>query len=127
MSEAKALSAVLALYTSDAVLKKYLMHHLKEGEEKEILHGKAVLHPLKNPGAILGMGKEHPGKLNGVVTAMLGIVGLRLWKLSEAASGRYFMDFKQKKGTWHGKSRYDASGCRWSWQSDRPCLSGVCG
>lgn len=83
MSEAKALSAVLALYTSDAVLKKYLMHHLKEGEEKEILHGKAVLHPLKNPGAILGMGKEHPGKLNGVVTAMLGAVGLRLWTLSK--------------------------------------------
>ena len=82
MSRTKALSTVLALYASDAVLKKYMMHHLKEGEEKEILHGKAVLRPLKNPGAVLGMGKEHPSELNGVVTAMLGAVGIRLWTLS---------------------------------------------
>ena len=82
MSRARALSAVLTLYTSDAVIKKYMKHHLREGEEKEILGGKAVLHPLKNPGAILGLGKEHQKELNGVVAAMLGGLGVRLFTLS---------------------------------------------
>ena len=83
MSRARSLSAVLTLYTSDALIKKYMKHHLHEGEEKKILGGKAILRPLKNPGAILGLGKEHPKELNRVVAAMLAGLGIRLYRISK--------------------------------------------
>ena len=71
MSRAKTLSAVLALYAGDEAVKKYMMHHLKDGEEKPVLGGKAVLHRLENPGAAMGIGKEHQKLLNISVGAML--------------------------------------------------------
>ena len=83
MSQAKLLSTVLTLYTSDALIKKYMKHHLREGKEKKILGGKVILRPLKNPGAILGLGKEHQKELNGVVAVMLTGLGIRLCILSK--------------------------------------------
>ncbi len=87
MSKAKTLSALLALYTGDALVKKYMVHHLKKGEEKPVLGGRAMLHRLENPGAALGLGKEHQTLLNLSVAALLGGMGLQLFKPGEDTEG----------------------------------------
>ena len=81
MSKAKTLSAVLALYTCDEAIKKYMVHHLEKGVDKPVLGGKAVLHRLENPGAALGLGKDHRKALNLSVGAMLAVLGTRLFSL----------------------------------------------
>lgn len=80
MSRAKTLSAVLALYAGDEAVKKYMVHHLKKGEEKPVLGGKAVLHRLENSGAAMGFGKEHQKTLNLFVGAMLAVLSVRLFR-----------------------------------------------
>ena len=86
MSRAKTLSAVLALYAGDEAVKKYMMHHLKDGEEKPVLGGKAVLRRLENPGAAMGIGKEHQKLLNISVGAMLGVLSIRLFQAEKKGS-----------------------------------------
>lgn len=83
MSRAKTLSAVLALYAGDEAIKKYMMHHLKDGEEKPVLGGKVLLHRLENPGAAMGLGKKHQKLLNAFVAAMLSVCGMRLFQLDK--------------------------------------------
>ena len=85
MSRAKTLSAVLALYVGDEAIKKYMMHHLKDGEEKPVLGGKLRLHRLENPGAAMGLGKEHQKLLNAFAAAMLAILGVRLFQLDKTS------------------------------------------
>lgn len=78
MSIAKTLSAVLVLYAGDEAVKKYMVHHLDKGEEKPVLGGKAILYRLENPGAAMGLGKDHQKALNLFAGSMLGILGARL-------------------------------------------------
>ena len=87
MSRAKTLSAVLALYAGDEAVKKYMVHHLEKGEEKSVLGGKAVLHRLENPGAAMGLGKEHPKALNLCVGAMLTALFVRLLRADKTPGG----------------------------------------
>ena len=75
MSRAKTLSAVLALYVGDEAIKKYMMHHLKDGEEKTVLGGKLRLHRLENPGAAM----------NALAAAMLAVLGVRLFQLDKTS------------------------------------------
>ncbi|HCT92037.1 MAG TPA: hypothetical protein DF613_11765 [Lachnospiraceae bacterium] len=74
----RALTVVLALFAGDGAIKKYMCHHLREGEKKPVCGGWLVLRRLKNPGAVLGFGKGRQRELNLASGGMLAALLARL-------------------------------------------------
>ena len=74
----KELTMALTLFSGDGVIKKYMRHHLKEGERRPVCGGCFVLRRLKNPGAVLGFGKNRQRELNLVSGGMLAALLVRL-------------------------------------------------
>lgn len=72
------LTVALALFSGDEVLKKYMRHHLKEGERKPVCKGRLTLRRLKNPGAVLGFGRDRQRELNLISGGMLAALLVRL-------------------------------------------------
>lgn len=74
----KGLTMVLALFSADGMIKKYMCHHLREGERIPVWGGRLMLRRLKNPGAALGFGKNRQRSLNLVSGCMLAALLARL-------------------------------------------------
>ena len=78
----KELTMALALFAGDGLIKKTVCHHLKEGEVKPVWGGRLMLRRLKNPGAVLGLGKERQRELNLAAGGMMAAILLRLVSIS---------------------------------------------
>lgn len=74
----KELAVALALSSTDCIIKKYMCSHLGEGERRPVWGGRLVLRRLKNPGAVLGFGKDRRRELNFVSGGMLALLLARL-------------------------------------------------
>ena len=82
MSRKEALSGLLALYSLDAFVKKYMKHHLKAGQPQKIAKGHIILERLDNKGAALGFLADKEHLVKAASTGVLCLMGTKLYMVS---------------------------------------------